>query len=133
MSIILPDGILGAPGLAHVREWILQNTQVLASIDLHPDTFQPKNSTQTSLLVLRRKSEEEIEKERTAGAKADYEVFMALANHIGHDKRGNILYKRDADGNQVVVIEKENPVKIIDDDTQEIAQLFRESFERHRR
>ena len=38
-AIVLPDGILGSPGLGYVREWILQNTRVLASVDLHPDTF----------------------------------------------------------------------------------------------
>src|SRR6185312_1003109 len=50
VAIVLPDAILGSPGLAFVREWILQQTRILASVDLHPDTFQPGNSTQTSLL-----------------------------------------------------------------------------------
>lgn len=44
VAMVLPDGILGAPGLGYVREWILTHTQVLASIDLHPDTFQPSVS-----------------------------------------------------------------------------------------
>jgi type I restriction enzyme M protein len=51
-AIVLPDGILGSPGLGYVREWILRNTRVLASIDLHPDTFQPHVSVQTSVLIL---------------------------------------------------------------------------------
>lgn len=55
-AIVLPDGILGSPGLGYVREWILRNARVLASIDLHPDTFQPHVSVQTSILVLQRKS-----------------------------------------------------------------------------
>ena len=67
MAIVLPDGILGSPGLAYVREWILEQTRVLASIDLHPDTFQPGNSTQTSILVLERKRFDEIELERGCG------------------------------------------------------------------
>jgi type I restriction enzyme M protein len=49
-AIVLPDGILGSPGLGYVREWILQNTRVLASIDLHPDAFQPFVSIQTSIM-----------------------------------------------------------------------------------
>jgi type I restriction enzyme M protein len=144
MSIVLPDGILGAPGLGYVREWILRNTQVVASIDLHPDTFAPKNSTQTSLLVLRRKSAKEIEIERAAGKKATYDVFMALANHIGHDKRGNPIYKRDENGNKTVVKRKESRKQVVqgvvktvevevtldveDDDTQQIAASFRQWF-----
>jgi type I restriction enzyme M protein len=140
-AIVLPDGILGSPGLGYVREWILQNTRVLASIDLHPDTFQPHVSVQTSVLVLERKTEEEIAVERAAGRMNDYEVFMAVANHIGHDKRGNVTYVRDKKGNEIVEeveetlkeYEQGKPVykkqrtrrKVIDDNTLQIAQAFR--------
>ena len=142
LAIVLPDAILGAPGLGHVREWILQQTRVLASIDMHPDTFQPRNSTQTSLLILQRKTMREIELETVAGHKKDYEVFLALANHVGHDKRGNRLYVRDPEGNEIVVSRKERRreirdgvsvfhefetrEKLPDDNTQIIAQRFRE-------
>lgn len=140
-AIVLPDGILGSPGLGYVREWILQNTRVLASIDLHPDTFQPHVSVQTSVLVLERKTDEEIAVETAAGRINDYEVFMAVANHIGHDKRGNVTYVRDKKGNEIVEeveetlkeYEEGKPVykkqrtrrKVIDDNTLQIAQAFR--------
>lgn len=142
MAIVLPDGILGAPGLAYVREWIFEQTRVLASIDLHPDTFQPRNSTQTSVLVLERKYLKEIELERAAGTKNDYDVFMALANHIGHDKRGHKTFVRDAEGNEIVVTKEERvqevhegtsfyrrvevKQKVEDDNTEQIAKAFRE-------
>ncbi|WP_141620302.1 N-6 DNA methylase [Myxococcus sp. AB036A] len=140
-AIVLPDGILGSPGLGYVREWILRHTRVLASIDLHPDTFQPFVSIQTSVLVLQRKSEELIAIEQAAGKLNDYQVFMAVANHVGHDKRGNVMYVRDKKGNEIVEEIKEKvkewedgtPVyrtqlsrrKVIDDNTQQIAQEFR--------
>lgn len=140
-AIVLPDGILGSPGLGYVREWILRNTRVLASIDLHPDTFQPHVSVQTSVLVLERKTDEEIAVEAAAGRLNDYEVFMAVANHIGHDKRGNVTYVRDRKGNEIVEEVEETlkeyedgkPVykkqrtqrKVIDDNTLQIAQAFR--------
>lgn len=139
-AIVLPDGILGSPGLGYVREWILQNTRVLASIDLHPDTFQPHVSVQTSVLVLERKTDEQIAVETAAGRLNDYEVFMAVANHIGHDKRGNVTYVRDRKGNEIVEEVEETlkeyedgkPVykkqrtqrKVIDDNTLQIAQAF---------
>ena len=144
MAIVLPDGILGAPSLGYVREWILDQTRVLASIDLHPDAFQPGNSTQTSLLILERKRNEEIELERAAGEKQDYNVFMALANHIGHDKRGKRTFVRDAQGNAVIVKRKERvremhegiavfrnievAEKLVDDNTGQIAEAYREWF-----
>ncbi len=139
-AIVLLDGILGSPGLGYVREWILRNTKVLASIDLHPDTFQPHVSVQTSVLILRRKPEDEVAVETAAGRMNDYEVFLAVANHIGHDKRGNIIYVRDRKGNEIVEeidetlkeYEGGQPVykkqktqkKVIDDNTLQIAQAF---------
>ena len=66
-AIVLPDGILGSPGLGHVREWVLRKTRVLASIDLDPGTFQPHVSVQTSVLVLQRKTNLEIELETASG------------------------------------------------------------------
>ncbi len=140
-AIVLPDGILGSPGLGYVREWILRNTRILASLDLHADTFQPFVSIQTSILVVQRKPEELIRMEAAAGRMNDYPVFMAVVGHIGHDKRGNTLYVRDARGNEIIdeideqVKEWANgtPVyrkqksrrKVLDDNTLQIAQEFR--------
>jgi type I restriction enzyme M protein len=147
VAIVLPDGILGSPGLGYVREWILRNTQILASIDLHPDTFQPFVSIQTSVLILQRKTKEQIDLETAAGLISDYEIFMAVANHVGHDKRGQDTYVRDAQGNEMFdeaekqVWEFENGVrviknhkvqkKILDDNTQQIAEAFRQWLYQH--
>lgn len=141
-AIVLPDGILGSPGLGYVREWILRNCRVLASIDLHPDTFQPFVSIQTSLLVLERKTDEQIKLEAAAGRMNDYQVFMAVANHVGHDKRGNVTYVRDNRGNEIVeefadqMKEYENGIpvyrnqkvrrKVLDDNTLQISRGFRQ-------
>lgn len=141
LAIVLPDGILGSPGLGYVREWILQNTRVLASIDLHADTFQPFVSIQTSVLVLERKTKELISIEQAARRIKDYAVFMAVANHIGHDKRGNSTFVRDQKGNECIEEVTESikeyqdgaPVyrkqitrrKVLDDNTLQIAQEFR--------
>lgn len=141
MAIVLPDGILGSPGLGYVRQWILVNARVLASIDLHPDTFQPSVSVQTSLLILERKSAEQIAVETAAGRMSDYSVFMASANHVGHDKRGTRTFVRDEHGNEIVeeieeqIREWQDGVltyrkqttrrKVVDDNTIQIAQTFR--------
>jgi type I restriction enzyme M protein len=140
-AIVLPDGILGSPGLGYVREWILRNTQILASIDLHPDTFQPDVSIQTSVLILQRKPKDLIAVETAANKINDYPVFMSVANHVGHDKRGNKTYVRDRKGNEVIEEVEElvkewrdgTPVygrqttrkKVADDNTIQIAQEFR--------
>lgn len=140
-AMVLPDGILGSPGLGYVREWILKNTRVLASVDLHPDTFQPNVSVQTSVLIVERKTDEQIALEEAAGRANEYSVFMAVADHVGHDKRGNRTYVRDEKGNEIVEEVEETvkeyvegkPVykmqktlkKVVDDNTLQIAQAFR--------
>ena len=58
MALVLPDSILGNPNLGYIRKWIIKNAQIIASVDLDGDTFQPKNGTQTSILVLRKKTNE---------------------------------------------------------------------------
>jgi len=142
MAIVLPDAILGAPGSQFVRFWLLQNVQVLSSIDLDKDTFQPKNGTQTSVLFLRKKTSKEKQAEMLSKKMRRYPVFMAMAEKIGHDKRGNKIYKRDEKGNEIIIkrkekvkeeesdkiIEREIDVqeKIVFDETPDIAELFTE-------
>jgi len=93
LSIVLPDSILGAPGLLHIRKWLLKYTRIIASIDLHSDTFQPSTGVQTSVVIVQKKTPEEI-----LEPEWNYPIFMAMVERIGHDKRGNIIYKRDNNG-----------------------------------
>lgn len=103
MGIVLPDSILSSPGLGYIRQWLIRKTRIIASIDLHEDTFQPRNGTFTSVLFLRKKTETEIASEERTHRMADYPIFMASVDRVGHDKRGNPLFKRDKQGNEILV------------------------------
>lgn len=140
MAIVLPDAILGAPGLLYVRHWMLTHCRIIASIDLHPDTFQPRNGTQTSVLLLQKKTEIEMQREAVQSQILDYEIFMAQVTAMGHDKRGNKVFRRNSDGEEILemvnvaavehtasgqVTTRPLPrVKIPDDDTPIIAEEF---------
>jgi type I restriction enzyme M protein len=102
LGIVLPDGILGNPDAEYIRYWILSNCQVLASIDLPVETFLPRTGTQTSVLILRRKSEQEKLAESLSGEPVSYQIFMAIAKFVGKDRRGNIIYKKDQEGREIV-------------------------------
>lgn len=104
MGIVLPDGILGNPAAEYIRWWIMREAQVLASIDLPVEAFIAEANVNilTSLLFLRRKSEEEKRAEALGGAE-EYKVFMAVADKVGVDRRGNKLYKRTPDGEEIIV------------------------------
>ncbi len=137
MGIVLPDSILGAPGLGYIREWLIKNHKIVASIDLHADTFQPRNGTQTSVLFLQKKTQEQKDQEEKSGQMADYNIFMAMADKIGHDKRGNPIFQRDNEGNEILiddndsVITEEDAVvhakkkKVPDDQTPDIPKIFK--------
>lgn len=103
MGIVLPDSILGSPGLGYIREWLIQNHRIIASIDLPADTFQPRNGTQTSVLFVQKKDQTQKDSEQKSGQMADYNIFMAIVDKIGHDKRGNPIFKRDKEGNEILV------------------------------
>ncbi|MBF0553024.1 MAG: N-6 DNA methylase [Nitrospirae bacterium] len=143
LGIVLPDSILGAPGLGFIREWLMMRTKVIASIDLHSDTFQPRNGTQTSVLFLKKKTQKEMDEEAKSGKIMDYNIFMAIVDRIGHDKRGNPIFKRDIQGNELLVPEEvdiiesgetaddekaaitQSKKKVIDDQTPLVAEVFK--------
>jgi len=147
-GIVLPDGILGNPGDEYIRYWILRHCWVLASIDLPVESFivEANVNILTSLLFLKRKPEEVIKAE-DLGQKKDYPVFMAVAEKVGFDRRGNTLYKRHPDGEEILVdVSHEEKVRIggglqvrtlhrkeriLDDDLPEIAKAYAEFRAQH--
>ena len=100
MAIVLPDGILGNPNTLPVREWILDKFKILASVDLAVEAFLPQVGVQASLLFLQKKSANE--RNIAHEGEEDYDVFMAIAETLGKDRRGNPIYLRDEDGAEII-------------------------------
>lgn len=97
LGIVLPDGILGNPKDVYIRRWILDNADVLASVDMPVETFLPQVGVQPSLLFLQKKTPVESDAE-AMGVRPDRPVFMAIVDRVGKDRRGNLIYKRNPDG-----------------------------------
>ena len=75
---------------------------------------------------------------------ADYNIFMAMVEKVGHDKRGNPLFKRDAEGNEILVpdtnsilvlgetsegdrtVSQQQKKKVEDDQTYDVPSIFNE-------
>jgi type I restriction enzyme M protein len=95
MAIVLPDGILGNPNTEPVRLWILRHFKLLASVDLPVETFLPQVGVQASLLFLQKKTDLE---QLTDLEKENYDVFMAIVEKVGKDRRGVPVYEKDDDG-----------------------------------
>ena len=109
IGIVLPNGILSNPGPADegMRGWIIRNCWVLASIELPVEAFIHEAGVNilTSLLFLKKKTDKEIEAEVISGRQPDYPVFMAVAEKVGIDRRGNEVYKRRPDGEIILTTE----------------------------
>jgi type I restriction enzyme M protein len=103
MGIVLPNGILGNPGDEYIRWWIIRHTWVLASIDLPVEVFivEANVNILTSLLFMKKKTDQEL-KASDLGRVKNYPVFMAVAEKVGFDRRGNTLYKRSPDGEEIL-------------------------------
>lgn len=144
MGIVVPNGILGNPADEYIRQWILENAWILASIDLPIEVFivEANVNILTSLLFLKKKPDEVIRAESLNGP-AEYPVFMAVAEKVGYDRRGNTLYKHTPDGEDEIVkigeqevyrqvdgclITEKRPIygKVVDDDLPAIVQAYRE-------
>jgi type I restriction enzyme M protein len=129
MAIVLPDGILGNPNTLPVREWILDKFKILASIDLAVEAFLPQVGVQASLLFLQKKTE--LERQVAQDGDEDYDVFMAIAEKLGKDRRGNPIYLRDEDGaellfeteTQYLIRRKDNDKPILKSRKEKLKQL----------
>ena len=101
MAIVLPDGILGNPNMEQTRIWILRHFKLFTSVDLPVETFLPQVGVQASLLFLQKKTSTEalvpIEEE-------DYNVFMAIVEKVGKDRRGTPVYEKDDDGAELLFV-----------------------------
>ncbi|MGK7932376.1 MAG: class I SAM-dependent DNA methyltransferase [Microcystaceae cyanobacterium] len=141
LAIVLPDSILSNPGLTPLRRWILKKTRIVASIDLPQVTFEPYTGTQTSVLLLQKKTETEIQLEEQLGYPQDYQIFMTMPQAVGHDRRGNVHYlrtpegelieyeeerlvaRRSADGSQIVEHRRQRK-RLVHDDLPEVVRYF---------
>ncbi len=140
LGIVVPDGVLGNPDNEYIRYWIMASCQVLASVDLPVETFLPRTGTQTSVLILRRKSEQEKLAESLSGEAPEYPIFMAIARSVGKDRRGGFVHLRDQDGREVLRRDLYETYKnstlldfapavepggrVVDDELPKIAELF---------
>lgn len=88
LGIVLPDGILGNDKLGYIRNHIIKQAKILAVVDVPIETFMPHTSTKTSIIVLQKYLDEET-------PETDYEIFMAIAETCGHNRRGDLQLEDD--------------------------------------
>lgn len=144
MAIVLPDSILSNPGLAWLRRWVLQNAWIIASVDLPRETFAKSDTgTMTSVLIVQKFTPEECQLVAEVGHPPEYDIFMAIADKVGWDLRGQPVYMRTLEGEEIlrktsrvvtarnaygdlVKVRRDDEEPIIDDHLPGITALFTE-------
>jgi type I restriction enzyme M protein len=115
---------------------------VLGSVDLPREMFAKSDThTMTSILILQKFTAEERRIVQQIGRLPDYDIFMAIADRVGWDLRGQPVYLRTPEGEEILrkvlrnttgrnakgdLLESVREVEeaIIDDHLPAIAELF---------
>ena len=137
MGIVLPAGLMSNPGDEHIRKYILDHFRVDGCIEIPIEAFQVEANVNiiTCLLFLTKKK---------VADKEIYPSFMAIANRIGFDRRGNTIFKKNQDGSYIfhkflqnipIITEKgiqdfeySEMKKIVDNDIPTILKLIGENL-----
>lgn len=82
LAIVLPETVFHGSSKAHLRHYISSRASIEAVIELPHNTFRPHCNAKTCLLIARR-----------GGKQGD--VLMAAPEAMGHDHKGNTLYRLD--------------------------------------
>ena len=91
MGIVLPEGIFGNPSQSYILYWLMSKANIDAIVSLPSATFKISGkqgtSTRTQFIVVTKRKRDEDEQTSP--------VFMAIAQKIGHDSRGNPIDTND--------------------------------------
>lgn len=114
MVIVLPrQNLSGAENMSvELRKWLLSKVKITAIIDLPRESFQPHTGTKTSLVFLK----------KVKNPNEDYDIFMAVSEAVGHDRRGNPIYKKDESGK---ILKDDNGNPIIWNDLPDILKEYK--------
>lgn len=110
LGIVLPKSFLDTATFRASREYLFRNAQLLATVNLHKNTFQPDTGVRTCIVFLRKLREGEPTPDT-------YGVFMAVSRKIGRDSEGQPIFVPDSDG---------TPTTEVDHDLDEILQAYKQ-------
>lgn len=81
LAIVLPETYFHAPNARYVLDYMRENNNFVAIVDLAHNTFRPFNNAKTVLLVLEK------------GVRQQQKIVMCATEEIGHDHNGKPIYR----------------------------------------
>ena len=107
LALVLPDGILTNSSLQYVRDFLMEQCQIMAVVSIPQFAFSHYGAgVKSSVVFLRRKAVGE--------QLCNYPIFMAIADRIGYDATGRKDASNDLDEifNQYLAF-RNNPVNFM--------------------
>jgi len=99
MAIVLPQGLLNNTSAEYIRRFIIEEARILAVVGLHVNTFKPHTGTKTSVLFLRKYTEEEKQKIQQIRLKYEGEWEKFLENL--KEKYQNLSWDNSVDEEEI--------------------------------
>lgn len=99
IGIILPEPYFALPSYKDAINFMFENNNIMWVIDLPQNTFRPHNNAKCCAIIIQK------------GEKQQEYINMAVAEYIGHDHQGRVIYNAD---------------KTIKDDTSQIIKEINE-------
>lgn len=88
LAIVLPETYFHSPNSKYIIQYIKQNNNIKAIIDLPHNTFRPHCNAKTLLLFLEK------------GVSQQKKVVFAVAEEMGHNHQGKPIYRYDKNTNK---------------------------------
>ncbi len=81
MAIVLPQGLLNNISAGYIRRFVINEARIFAVVGLHKNTFKPHTGTKTSVLFLKKYTNEEKQKIHKIKVK-QYEKWEKFINEL---------------------------------------------------
>lgn len=96
MAIVLPQGRFSNSGDRYIRDFICENSRILAVVGFDGNTFKPHTGTKTSVIFVQKWDDILCPK------KDDYNIFFATMREKGKDNSGKKIYVTNDDGTNLL-------------------------------
>lgn len=112
IGIVMAKGQLDNKEAFAIRDLVTKESQILAVVNLHEDTFEPFCGSKASVIFLRKRSK----------IPSNYSIFMAISNKVGQTSRGEPIFKKNSTGDPIIIDGKQ----VLDEDLSDIADAYHE-------
>ncbi|MCF7812551.1 N-6 DNA methylase [Candidatus Gracilibacteria bacterium] len=134
-GIVLPQGIFNNSGEKYIRDYLFDKARILAVVGLHANSFKPHTGTKTSVLFVRKLTEEQ---KRNTNYLENYEIPFFTSKIGFKNNSGDYVFLQDENGQDIKAEESKFPYfagdKIYQTDLFVIAEAFQKwGFEQYKK